>query len=147
MAETKRDQSLEAYILWCESMSRETVPHLRELAAADVHFRDPFNDLRGVENMEAVFTDMFERCRNVRFEVHDKAWSAQKTAFLRWTMGFETPKGQPWQFEGVTILTFDSQMLVKSHIDYWDSGSQLYARLPVIGPIIRMVRKRVAVNT
>ena len=51
-------------------------------------------------------------------------------------------KGAPWHVDGVTELHFAADGRVDSHLDYWDSGSQFYAHLPVLGWVVRKVRQR-----
>ena len=42
---------------------------------------------------------------------------------------------------GMSEVHFNHDGYVIAHIDHWDSASQLLARLPVIGTIIRPVLK------
>ena len=33
---------------------------------------------------------------------------------------------------------------VLAHIDHWDPAAQLYERVPVLGAVLRMIRRRLA---
>jgi hypothetical protein len=46
----------------------------------------------------------------------------------------------------MTEVQFDHQALVAAHLDHWDSGRQLYEKLPGIGFLLRRVRKRLAIK-
>ena len=41
-------------------------------------------------------------------------------------------------------MAFDGDGRVLSHLDHWDAGGQFYARLPVLGTLIRLVKRRLA---
>jgi hypothetical protein len=41
-------------------------------------------------------------------------------------------------------VAFGADGRALSHIDHWDAGGQFYARLPVLGTLIRLVKRRLA---
>jgi steroid Delta-isomerase len=131
-----------AYAACFEQMTPATVSRLREVAAADVRFKDPFNDVRGIERMERCMHAMFADASDVRFKVLH--WAIEgDTAYLRWRFWFKPKRlkaDRPWEVEGLSELRFDAAGLVAEHIDHWDAASQFYARLPVLGGIIRWVQ-------
>ena len=135
-----------AYVSFYENLSPESLECLDALCSPDVRFRDPFYDVTGIAAFRAILADMFERVDAPRFQVSDRALSG-RAAYLRWVFTF-TPKrgGAPWRIEGMSEVHFDRRGRVSAHLDYWDSGSQFYARLPVLGRLIGFVRKRLAVD-
>ncbi len=143
------DRGLEAavasYVAFYESLTPDSLDRLDALCAPQVRFRDPFNDVTGVEAYRAILARMFEDVAAPRFEVVDRALSG-RIAYLRWDFSFTPLKGgPPWHIEGMTELHFDEQDLVAAHLDHWDSGSQFYGRLPVLRHAIGFIRKRLAV--
>ncbi|MFQ3623490.1 MAG: nuclear transport factor 2 family protein, partial [Acetobacteraceae bacterium] len=66
-----------------------------------------------------------------------------EAGYLRWvfTIGGAGPVRR---IEGVSEIRFAASGLVSAHLDHWDSGSQVYARLPVLGAVIRAVSRRLA---
>jgi hypothetical protein len=42
---------------------------------------------------------------------------------------------------GASHLRYDR--LITAHRDYFDAGAMLYERLPLLGPLVRAVRRRV----
>lgn len=107
--------------------------------ASTARFRDPFNDVRGVAAIQAVFRHMFEQCRQPRFEVLDIAEHGE-LAYLRWRFHFTLDSGNHC-VEGVSRVRFDAAGRVLEHIDYWDPAA-LYEGLPLIGRPLRWLRKR-----
>jgi len=139
-------RALADYAAYFERVAPETLDELPALLAADARFRDPFNDARGLEAIRRVFERMFETCAEVRFRVHDQALSAA-AGYLLWTMTFR-PRARgmgrrPWRIEGMSRVRFDAAGKIVEHIDYWDAGSQFYARLPLLGGLIRWIARRV----
>ena len=145
-ADPDLEAAVAAYVSFYESLTRENLDRLDRLCVPDVRFRDPFNDVTGIAAYRAILADMFERVTAPRFEVSDWAISG-RIAYLRWSFAF-TPKngGTAWHFEGMSEVHFDEQGRVATHLDHWDSGSQFYGRLPLLGRLIGLVRKRLAVG-
>ena len=44
---------------------------------------------------------------------------------------------------GMSSLLFDEAGKIKSHTDHWDAAGQFYELLPLIGPALRAVKRRV----
>ena len=139
--------ALARYVELCGDLKRERIKELRELCSPDVHFRDPFNDVRGIELFEKCMDKMFEDVGDPRFDVHDSVFSQQhqEIAYLRWTFHCRLPVRGLLQIEGMTEVHFDHKALVMAHLDHWDSGRQLYEKLPGIGFILRKVRRKLAI--
>ena len=138
--------AVEAWIAFFETLTPESLEtRLGELAAPDIRFRDPFNDVRGVEALRAIFRHMFATTEGSRFTVQDRALSG-RVAYLRWVYTFR-PKGSatPWRIEGMSEVHIAEDGRIAAHLDHWDSGTDFYAKLPVIGWIIRRIRRMMGV--
>jgi hypothetical protein len=91
---------------------------------------------------------MFKMIGQPDSKVTDTAWSADTEghAYLRWVFKYKVRgKGLPLSVEGVSHVILGVDGRVVSHIDYWDAAQGLYEHLPVIGWILRSIRKRVQV--
>ncbi len=133
----------QTYAAYFSTLTPDSVEQMHLIAAPDVHFVDPFNDVRGLERVKDVFRHMFRTTVNPRFTVLDVAIGGQG-AYLLWRFDF-TPKGgkTPWCIEGMSAVRFGADGRAIEHIDHWDSGRQFYARLPVIGAVIRWISRQV----
>jgi len=120
---------------------------LLALAAEDIHFTDPFNDLRGKAGLVAVLEDMAERCDDPRFTILDVA-ASEKAGYIRWEFRF-TPKGgrEVWNLTGMSEIRVGADGLILAHHDHWDSGAQLFSRLPVLGWLVRRVQAMLRVKS
>jgi hypothetical protein len=136
------ERAVERYVALFETLSRGRVGELADLCARDVRFRDPFNDVRGVELFQAAMAKMFDDVVQPRFTIHDWAISG-RTAYLRWSFDFRTQEGgAPWSIEGMSEVRYDEHARVMAHLDHWDASRQLYEKLPVIGFVLRKIRQR-----
>jgi predicted ester cyclase len=135
--------SLDAYIRFYETLTPQTLGALRSLVTAEVHFRDPFNDVQGVDAYERVLAKMFEDLDEPRFEVRHAALDGA-IGFLKWRFVFRSKRGKERAIEGMSEIQFDADGRVARHIDYWDAAAQVYERLPVLGFILRRIRRRIA---
>ena len=131
---------MDAYVAFFETLSPETLPHLVDLAAPDVRFRDPLNDVVGVAAMTAILEAMFHELDEPRFRVSHRAYAGQ-TLLLRWRFDARTRRGR-FGFEGMSTIVFGADGRVAEHLDYWDAGAAIYERVPLIGRMVRLIRRR-----
>ena len=139
---TDMRQSLDAYLAAYEAMGPDRLDVFDPVCAPDVRFVDPFNDLRGLDKLKAVYREMYETLENPRFTILDNAVGA-KAGYIRWRFDFRF-KGSDRVIDGMSEVFFGVDGKVSAHIDHWDSGSQVYAHIPVLGALIRMVQKKIA---
>jgi steroid delta-isomerase len=78
-----------------------------------------------------------------RFTVTHRAWDGD-ICLMRWLFEAETKGGLKLSFAGMSELTFDSEGKVACHVDPWDAGKEFYERLPLLGWLLRTIRRRVA---
>lgn len=129
-----------------ERMSPADVARIDKVYADDASFHDPFNDVTGIAAIAAVYAKMFERLDDVRFVVVDTV-ADEGGAMLTWDMTYRVKTWRPDQTQrihGASHLTFAADGRIARHRDYWDAANELYAKLPLVGPVMRYLRKRLA---
>ncbi len=127
-------------LAWYASLTPDTVARAGQFYAADAQFRDPFNDVRGVPAIEAIFHHMFVTTEQPRFIIGERVVQGQQ-AFITWQFVFSL-RGKAYQVEGGSHLRFNADGLVVMHRDYWDAAEELLAKLPLVGAPIRWLRRR-----
>jgi steroid delta-isomerase len=133
-----------AYASYFKRIAPGNLDELRDLCAVDVRFRDPFNDVRGQDQIVRIFSKMFEEVAEPTFEVVDNALSGSNS-YLRWVLRFKSKKnGKSFSIEGMTEVHFDQSGKVAAHLDHWDAASQLYEHVPLLGGVLRIIRRRLA---
>lgn len=134
--------ALQAYIAYLEGLTPEGLAALETHVSDEVRFKDPFNDVHGSEAMRRILIDMFEVLGEVRFRCDGWAVS-EGIGYFSWVLEGRF-RGKPWQVAGATRVRLGEDGLIAEHIDYWDAASGLYEKLPLIGPIVAALRRRVA---
>jgi len=139
---TSADPRTAAVVQAYENLQRSSLPALMERYAESARFQDPFNDVQGRPAIERIFVHMFDALTEPHFDVH-AAVTEGPTAFLTWTFHFRrSASAPPMCIHGATQLAFDGHGLVVLHRDYWDAAQELYAQLPILGALVRWLRRR-----
>lgn len=130
-------------VAFYETLSPDTLEAIDTLYAADAAFRDPFNQVRGVKAIRRIFEHMFLTVDQPQFRVHNTIRQADQ-AFIAWTFRFRRSGGkQVWlDIEGSSHVRFDASGKVIEHRDYWDAAEELYEKFPVLGPLLRLLKRR-----
>jgi hypothetical protein len=116
------------------------------LYAPNARFKDPFNEVVGIEAIRKIFLHMFDQVEQPRFVVHEHIMQGDQ-AFLTWDFLFRFKRSKAQQcVRGASHLRFDAAGLVSEHRDYWDAAEELYEKLPLLGLLFRQLRKRLQVK-
>jgi ketosteroid isomerase-like protein len=149
--EDDRRRILAATRAWAEAfavLDAGALDRMTALADPAIRFRDPFNDVTGHAALARIFQDMFETCLDPRFKILDVAASGE-AGYIRWVFRFRPKamtRGPDWRVEGMSEIHVGPDGLVTAHLDHWDSGSQMLAKLPGIGALVRWVLRRFRVS-
>lgn len=135
---------LEKLLSWYCSLTPESVKQASNFYHVNAKFKDPFNNVQGVEAIMRIFDHMFLNTQSPRFIILDQVLR-DKQAFVTWTFEFKL-KGKKYSVSGASHLTFDEQGLIIVHRDYWDAAEELLQKLPIIGAPIRWLRKQFMVS-
>jgi ketosteroid isomerase-like protein len=127
-----------------ETLSPHSVADVVCYYAADARFKDPFNDVTGVPAIEHIFKHMFASLERPHFVVTQQLVQGGQ-CFMTWEFrfGFKGFKrGEQQVILGASHLVFSGQGLVTLHRDYWDAAEELYEKLPLVGSLMRWLKKR-----
>jgi ketosteroid isomerase-like protein len=136
--------SLDALVHWFEHLTPQSLAELDRHYAADARFKDPFNDVQGHAAIHAVFEHMFASLHAPRFVVTGRVQQGQQ-AFLTWDFVFRFRRFDTTTEQticGATQLVLDAAGLVTLHRDHWDAAEELYEKLPVVGSLMRWLKRR-----
>ena len=141
------EKALQAYIDYYESLTPETVNGLRELADPAIHFKDPFNDIVGIDKVIQIMDDMFVQLENPKFKILDVVSQGNK-AYIKWDMTFNSkvfkPAGKQYII-GMSEVLFNEEGKLVEHLDYWDAATYFYEKLPLVGFLIHLIKRKLAV--
>jgi ketosteroid isomerase-like protein len=137
------DKSLPTLVDFWQTLTPTSLQQLGTHYTEDASFRDPFNAVKGLPAIRKIFEEMFERLVDPRFTVTEVIASGD-SAFLVWEFSFGIRALKPQhirRIHGGTHLRFAPDGRVCAHRDYWDAAGELYAQLPVLGPLMRTLAR------
>jgi hypothetical protein len=127
-----------------ESLSPASLEAIGTVYSPDAYFKDPFNEVRGLPEVRAIFSHMYVALEQPRFIVTDCV-AQENQCFLTWNFEFyfkNFDKTTLQTIRGASHLKFTAAGLVEFHRDYWDAAEELYEKLPWVGGLMRWLKKR-----
>ena len=126
-----------------ERLSRQDLPRLAEIYTPDARFKDPFNEVRGIAAITRIFEHMFVALDEPRFVIRDRIVQGDQ-CFLRWDFIFRMKRFSRDEqvIRGGSHLRLAADGRITDHRDYWDAAEELYEKLPVVGALIRWLKRR-----
>ena len=139
-------ESVKKYISAYESLSINNLDALKNTFTNDIVFEDPFNKVNGKEAVIKIFSEMFEKIDNPKFQILELSYAQnfdkKLTVYLKWILNGKFKRNKKsFAVKGVSEVKFNDQGKVVKHIDYWDSGRNFYSHLPLIGSIFKGIHK------
>ncbi len=136
--------TIDALVTWFETLTPGSVQRIGEFYSPDAYFKDPFNEVIGIESVRQVYAHMFEQVAEPRFRVTERVLAANG-AMLTWDFTFRFKPGAALMtVRGASHLRFDAVGKIASHRDYWDTAEELYAKIPLLGALMRALRRRLS---
>jgi ketosteroid isomerase-like protein len=141
------EAALQRVVHFFEHLQPNDVAQIAQLYTADAQFKDPFNEVQGIAALEHIFTHMFEALNAPRFVITQQVHNGAQ-CFVTWDFFFSVArmdKGETQIIRGAThfVLREEAGMWrVAVHRDYWDAAEELYEKLPVVGGLMRWLKKR-----
>ena len=127
-----------------ESLSPQSVSQLHTLYDAQATFKDPFNEVQGLTEIERIFRHMYVALDQPHFVITGQLVDGAQ-AFLTWEFRFRFKRFDTTTLQtvrGASHVVFNEQGRVTLHRDYWDAAEELYEKLPVLGGVMRWLKKR-----
>lgn len=139
-----RSPHLARVVRFFETISPASTQEIDAIYSADAFFKDPFNEVRGIADIKRIFLHMFVQVDGPRFIVTD-AVEQGDVAFLVWEFRFRMKRfdtATEQVIRGSTHIRFDANGRVSFHRDYWDAAEELYEKLPVLGSLMRFLKRQ-----
>ena len=136
---------LEPFLALYADLSRCSPSQLAKVYSDDVEFVDPVSIHHGLDAINAYFQRLLLHCQSCAFEIRSTQINGD-TAHVGWTMCFQHRRlrgGKPIEVEGFSLLLFKSGRISRQQ-DYYDMGAMIYEHVPVLGPIVSALRRRLA---
>ena len=133
------------FVHFFEGLEPGSVARLGEVYTTDVYFKDPFNEVHTLAEVQQIFSHMYVALDQPRFVVTGQVGEGNE-CFLTWNFEFHFRKQRMAGLQtvrGSSHLKFNRAGLVSYHRDYWDAAEELYEKLPLLGSLMRWLKRRV----
>ncbi|MBK8184460.1 MAG: nuclear transport factor 2 family protein [Candidatus Competibacteraceae bacterium] len=129
-----------------QTLTPDSVSRFPEFYSEDARFKDPFNEVVGIAAIQRIFNHMYRQVNEPRFVIVEYSVFPGGT-MLVWGLHFHFKRRVNAGSEvirGMSHLTFDSEGKVTYHRDYWDTAEELYMKWPLLGSVLRRLRRALA---
>lgn len=134
---------LQNFIAVYGELGTDNLEALRQVYHPDIEFSDPLHSLKGLEELLDYFQGLYQQLVSCDFTI-DHVIEHQGEAAVYWTMVFRHKQlnaCQPIEVQGHSRLSARDNKVIY-HRDYLDVGAMLYEHLPLLGSVIRAVKRR-----
>ncbi|KAG1657149.1 Glutathione peroxidase [Nymphon striatum] len=121
-------------------LTADSLFKIEDIFSANAHFKDPFNDVHGIEAIKTIFSHMFATTEQPTFSINQHATN-EETLFIQWQFSFHR-NNTKWFIDGTSMVTFNEDNKVKEHIDYWDPAEQIYSKVGILKPLMNIMKSR-----
>ena len=142
-------QRVDEILQWFEHLAPADVTQLNQWYTPEARFKDPFKQVQGVPQVQAIFQHMFEALENPRFVITNRIVQGDQ-CFVVWDFLFRyktMQRGVDQHIHGGSHLVFkageDGVWRIDLHRDYWDAAEEMYEKFPVIGSLMRWLKNKV----
>jgi ketosteroid isomerase-like protein len=140
---TVHDPAVQRIVAFFEGLSPADLPRMAAIYTEDAQFKDPFNQVAGVAAIQRIFEHMFVSLDGPRFVIRDAIVQGNQ-CFLSWDFIFRMKRfsREEQVVRGGSHLRLAADGRISEHRDYWDVAEELYEKLPVLGALMRWLKRR-----
>jgi len=108
----------------------------------NVTFIDPFHEIHGLTKLSNYFAELYKNVQDCEFEFGE-TYSKTSSALIVWNMKFRhrSLSKDIIEVPGSTQIRFDEKIYF--HRDYFDAGKMVYENIPVVGSVIKYIKRQV----
>ena len=126
--------------VWFTSLNRSAIDSIESKYDSEVFFKDPFNEIHGVEGVRKLYLDMFDHLQEPHF-IFQEILESDDQVFVVWDFLFKI-KGKKLCIHGSSHLKFNQKGLIFYHRDYWDVGEELLLKIPLLKIFYGFLKRR-----
>ena len=130
-------------VRWFETLTPDSLTGLDDCYTPDATFKDPFNEVKGVDAIRDIFSHMYRALDGPRFIVTGRIVDGEQ-CFLIWEFRFRFKRFDTTTLQtvrGGSHLMLAEDGRIRKHRDYWDAAEELYEKLPVLGRLMRWLKR------
>ena len=137
------DPTMRRIAAYFEQLKPADLARLDAIYTEGARFKDPFNEVVGVPAIRRVFEHMYTSLDTPRFMVRDVIVQGPQ-CFLAWDFVFRMRRFDRSEqvIRGGSHLQLAADGRIAMHRDYWDAAEELYEKLPLLGGLMRWLKRR-----
>ena len=137
-------KALDDFLAVYHRLTADNLELLDRIYSADIECCDPAHEIRGLVPLRRSFAELYRNIDSIDFSFN-RTHLLGNEAYLSWRMSFRHPKlarGRTIEVDGLSYLQFDDGGKVRYHRDYFDLGAMLYEHLPLLGSLVKTIKRR-----
>lgn len=134
---------LEGFVSVYKQLSTDNLHLLANVYDEDVVFIDPMHQIEGFDALSRYFESLYSNLSSCAFNI-THFFVAEQQAAVYWQMTFshrKLNKGKPVTVEGHSHIKGANGRVIY-HRDYLDVGAMFYEHVPIVGSLVRLLKKR-----
>lgn len=144
MPHTVHDPRIQRVVDFFQTLTPQAVAQMDRFYTSDVYFKDPFNEVRGLTQVQQIFNHMYVALDEPHFVVTDTVTQGD-TSFIVWDFKFRFKRFDTVTMQtvrGCSHLKLADDGRIAFHRDYWDAAEELYEKLPYVRVLMRFLKRR-----
>lgn len=133
----------EKFVDFYKDLGMHSIAKLKGIYHTDVVFIDPVGKHTGLAHVEYYFTHLLNTTESCTFTV-TQMLSNNNIAMAKWQMVMRHPKigaGKEIVLDGTSELVIKNDKIIQQ-TDFYDLGCMIYEHIPLLGNIIRYIKRR-----
>lgn len=138
------DVIIDKFCQMYQALNKDNLIKLDDIYHQNIIFIDAVHQIEGIDQLHHYFRNLYQNLSACQFEI-EQVISDKGQATVIWTMSFAHKKiksGANIKVNGCSHLKFDTKIYY--HRDYLDMGQMLYEHLPLLGRVVKFIKKRVS---
>ncbi|MDC0609510.1 nuclear transport factor 2 family protein [Vibrio sp.] len=137
--------NVEHFIKVYTELNRDNLDLVTSIYHPDIEFQDPAHKLNGLSALLGYFRELYSNVSSCQFNIFNVDIVEDK-AYLMWEMTYSHPKlnhKKPITVQGASLIRFKDGLVIY-HRDFLDLGAMLYEHIPLVGNVIKALKRRMA---
>ncbi|HIC2036133.1 nuclear transport factor 2 family protein [Enterobacter soli] len=135
---------IDRFVDYYAGLDNQSIPALAGLYDMHAVLNDPFGEHSGLFAIQRYFTHLLTNVSTCRFAIDPPLGDTQRFA-VTWTMYWSHPRiasGEIRDLPGCSMVEIQGEKIIRQR-DYYDAGQMIYEHLPLLGWVVRGIKRRV----
>ena len=109
----------------------------------NILFEDPIGQVESLSSLKAYYKSMYENVTEISFDF-SQLLEEGDSVMAAWSMKLRAKglnSGKVVMVQGVSHIKFEKDLVIY-HRDYFDLGQMIYEYIPLLGPTLKFIKKK-----